>query len=115
MLDDVAACGRTTAALAAGDEELVSAGVANAIPDGESTVQAWCPHRDMWRGPLAEAAGISQAYLAHIATGKQTGTLGLYRSLADVLGIDLDGLVSCITALRTPTQRIAREAWSILG
>ena len=42
---------------------------------------------------LAEAADISQAYLAQIETRKREGTLGLYRSLADALGVDLDDLV----------------------
>ena len=93
MLDDVAAYDRARAALAAGDDELVPAVVANAILDGESPVRVWRQHRGMSQVRLAEATGISQAYLAQIETGKREGTLTLYRSLADALGIDLDDLV----------------------
>lgn len=93
MLDDVAAYDRAKDALAAGDDELVPAVVANAILDGESPVRIWRQHREMSQVQLAEATGISQAYLAQIETGKREGTLTLYRSLADALGIDLDDLV----------------------
>ena len=93
MLDDVAAYDRAKAALAAGDDELVPAVVANAILDGENPVRVWRQHREMSQVQLAEAAGISQAYLAQIETGKREGTLSLYRSLADALGVDLEDLV----------------------
>jgi len=93
MLDDVAAYDRAKAALAAGDEELVPALVTNAILDGENPVRVWRQHREMSQVQLAEATGISQAYLAQIETGKREGTLSLFRSLADALEIDLDDLV----------------------
>lgn len=93
MLDDVAAYDRAKAALAAGDDELVPALVANAILDGENPVRAWRQHRELSQVQLAEAAGISQAYLAQIETGKREGTLSLYRSLAEALRVDLDDLV----------------------
>lgn len=93
MLDDVAAYDRAKSALETGDDELVPAAVANAILDGENPVRVWRQHRELSQTQLAEAAGISQAYLAQIETGKREGTLGLYRSLADVLGVDLDDLV----------------------
>jgi DNA-binding XRE family transcriptional regulator len=93
MLDDVAAYDRAKAALAAGDDELVPALVANAILDGENPIRVWRQHRDMSQVQLAEAAGISQAYLAQIETGKREGTLSLYRSLAEALGVDLEDLV----------------------
>ena len=93
MLDDVAAYDRAKAALAAGDDELVPALVANAILDGENPIRVWRQHRDMSQVQLAEAAGISQAYLAQIETGKREGTLSLYRSLAEALVVDLEDLV----------------------
>lgn len=94
MLDDVAAYDRAKAALAAGDDELVPAVVVNAILDGENPVRVWRQHRKMSQSQLAEAAGISQAYLAQIETGKREGTLSLYRSLADALEVDLDDLLT---------------------
>lgn len=61
--------------------------------DVENPVRVWRQHREMSQVQLAEAAGISQAYLAQIKTGKREGTLSLYRSLADALEVDLDDLV----------------------
>ena len=94
MLDDVAAYDRAKAALAAGDDELVPAKVVNAILDGENPVRVWRQHREMSQSQLAEAASISQAYLAQIETGKREGTLSLYRSLADALEVDLEDLLT---------------------
>ena len=91
--DCFAAMALSQYALAAGDEELVPAAIVNAILDGENPVRVWRQHRGMSQVQLAEAADISQAYLAQIETRKREGTLGLYRSLADVLGVDLDDLV----------------------
>lgn len=92
-LNDVAAYDHTEDALAAGDDELAPAVVANALLDGESPVRVWRQHRDMSRVQLAAATGISQAYPAQIETGKREGTSSRYRSLADAPGIDLDDLV----------------------
>ena len=74
MLDDVAAYDRAKDALAAGDEELVPAAIVNAILDGENPVRVWRQHRGMSQVQLAEAADISQAYLAQIETRKREGT-----------------------------------------
>ena len=68
--------------------------VVNAIFDGENPVRVWRQHREMSQSQLAEAAGISQAYLAQIETRKREGTLNLYRSLADALEVDIDDLVA---------------------
>ena len=94
MLDDVAAYDRAKAALASGDDELVPAVIVNAILDGKNPLRVWRQHREMSQSQLAEAAGISQAYLAQIETGKREGTVSLYRSLADVLEVDLDDLLT---------------------
>ena len=94
MLDDVAAHDCAKAALASGDDELVPAVIVNAILDGKNPLRVWRQHREMSQSQLAEAAGISQAYLAQIETGKREGTVSLYRSLADVLEVDLDDLLT---------------------
>ena len=92
MLDDVAAYDRLKAELAAGDEELVPAEVVDAILRGESAIRVWRQHRGLSQVQLAEAAGISQGYLAQMETGKREGTIAVYRALADALGVDLDDL-----------------------
>lgn len=94
MLDDVAAYDRAKAALASGDDELVPAVIVNAILDGKNPLRVWRQHREMSQSQLAEAAGISQAYLAQIETGKREGTASFYRSLADVPEVDLGDLLT---------------------
>jgi DNA-binding XRE family transcriptional regulator len=94
MLDDVAAHDRAKAALASGDDELLPAMIVDAILDGENPVRVRRPHREMPQSQLAEAAGISQAYLAQIETGKREGTASFYRSLADVPEVDLGDLLT---------------------
>jgi transcriptional regulator with XRE-family HTH domain len=47
----------------------------------------------MKAGALAEAAGIAQAYLSQIETGKREGTVDTYRKLAEALRISMDDLL----------------------
>ncbi|MDZ7750666.1 MAG: RecQ family ATP-dependent DNA helicase [Gammaproteobacteria bacterium] len=42
---------------------------------------------------LADAAGLSQAYIAQIETGKRAGRIDAYKALASVLDVDIDDLV----------------------
>ena len=42
---------------------------------------------------LAEAAGLSQAYIAQIETGKREGRIDAYKAIASALGVDIDDLV----------------------
>lgn len=88
MLDDVAAYDRVKAELAAGEDDLVPAEVVNAVLQGENAIRAWRQHRGLSQVQLAEAAGISQGYLAQMETGKRDGTIAVYRALADALGLD---------------------------
>ena len=78
---------------AAGEEELVPSAVVDRLLGGESRVRVWREHRGMKAGALAEAAGIAQAYLSQIETGKREGTVDTYRKLAEALRISLDDLL----------------------
>jgi len=42
---------------------------------------------------LADAAGLSQAYIAQIETGKREGRVDAYRAIANVLKVNIDDLV----------------------
>jgi DNA-binding XRE family transcriptional regulator len=79
--------------LAAGDEELLSAAMVDAILEGESRVRVWREHRGLTAAALAKAAGIASPYLSQIETGKREGTVETYRKLAIALGITLDDLL----------------------
>jgi transcriptional regulator with XRE-family HTH domain len=42
---------------------------------------------------LADAAGITQAYLSQIESGKRDGTVGTMKKIAAALGVIIDELV----------------------
>lgn len=79
--------------LAAGKEELIPDTVVNRILGGEAPVRVWREHRGMKAGELAAAAGISQAYLSQIETGKRDGSVSALKAIAAVLRVTLDDIV----------------------
>ena len=93
MLADVSAYDTAKAALASGDDELIPAEVANSLLGGENAIKVWRQHRGLSQHQLADAAGISQAYLAQIETGKREGGLSVYQTIAAVLSLDLGDLL----------------------
>ncbi|MBF0128695.1 MAG: helix-turn-helix transcriptional regulator [Alphaproteobacteria bacterium] len=64
------------------------------VIDGESPVRIWREHRSMTAKALAAAAGISQAYLSEIETGRKPGSLDAMGKLARALGVLLDDLAA---------------------
>ena len=93
MLDDVAAFDKAEAALAAGEDELVPSDIAASLLANVNAVKVWREYQGMSQVVLAEAAGLSQAYIAQIETGKREGRIAAYKAIASVLGVDLDDLV----------------------
>jgi len=93
MLDDVAAFDKAADALAAGEDELVPSDVVDALLAGVNAVKVWREHRGLSQTALAEAAGLSQAYIAQIETGKREGRIDAYKAIARALQVDLDDLV----------------------
>lgn len=79
--------------LAAGEEELIPADIANRIIDGESKVRVWRSHRGLSARDLAAAAGLSAPYISEIESGKKEGSLSAMKKIAEVLKVDLDDLV----------------------
>ena len=92
MAQDSAAIDRFEARLKAGAEELIPAGLVNAILGGGNPVRIWRGHRGLSGKALAERAGLSPAYLSQIETGKREGTLEAMRNIALALNITLDDL-----------------------
>ena len=56
-------------------------------------VRVWREYRGLTQRELAEKAGLAQAYIAQIETGRRKGTVDVYKRLAEALRVDIDDLV----------------------
>jgi DNA-binding XRE family transcriptional regulator len=92
MAEDVAVFDEFDGKLAAGEEELIPAEIVDRILAGENRVRVWREHRTVSVKALAEAAGLTPAYLSQVETGKRDGTLDTHRKLAKALRVTLDEL-----------------------
>ena len=81
------------AALSAGDEELLPAELVDRILAGEPPLRVWREHRGLSARALARAAGIAQAYVTQIETGRRTGSIDTWTRLADALAVRIDDLL----------------------
>jgi DNA-binding XRE family transcriptional regulator len=79
--------------LAAGEEEFLPSELVDRILDGENKVLAWREYRGMSARELAGKAGITQAYLSQIETGKRDGTVSTIKKIAEALKVTIDELV----------------------
>lgn len=91
--EDFAAVAHFQQRLAAREEELVPAAMVTRLIAGESPVKVWREHRGMTARALADAAGLSQAYVSQIEGGKREGSIGALKAIADALGVTIDDLV----------------------
>ena len=73
---------------------LLPAAMVKRLIAGESPVRIWRERRGLKANQLADAAGITGAYLSEIETGKKPGSLEALRKLARVLGVLVDDLLS---------------------
>lgn len=90
---DVEAVNRFEQKLAAGEEELIPSEYVYRMLDGENPISVWRDYRGMTAKALAEAAGITQAYLSQIETGKRDGTIGTMKKIAAALNLTVDDLL----------------------
>jgi DNA-binding Xre family transcriptional regulator len=79
--------------LAAGEEEFVPSEVLERLLAGENRVRVWREHRGLSVSALAERAGIAQAFLSQIETGKREGRVETLKQLARALSLTIDDLV----------------------
>ena len=93
MAQDIRAYDEAKKSIAEG-EELVPSEVTYAILDGANPVRVWREHRGLTQKQLAQAAGISVAYLSQIESGKRVGSTGVLATLAKRLARSLDDLVT---------------------
>lgn len=78
---------------AAGEEELIAAEIVDRLLDGENRIRVWREHRGLTLDLLAERAGIAQAYLSQLETGKREGEIDTLRAIAGALALTIDDLV----------------------
>jgi len=76
-----------------GREITVPGEVTFAILDGISPIRAWREYKQIKMNELAKKANISSAYLSQIENGKRNPTIGTVKTLANVLGIDIELLI----------------------
>jgi DNA-binding XRE family transcriptional regulator len=69
------------------------AAVAMAMADGARPLRAWREHRGMTLQALADAAGLSRAYISQIEGGKRTGSAATLAKLAQALGVSVVALI----------------------
>jgi DNA-binding XRE family transcriptional regulator len=60
--------------------------------DGDNPIKVWREHRNLTQAQLAKQAGIAQATIGQMETGVRTGSVGLLKKIAGVLGVDLDDI-----------------------
>jgi DNA-binding XRE family transcriptional regulator len=61
--------------------------------DGAHPVKAWREHKGLTLQALADAAGVSKAYVSQIEGGKRTGTAATLKKLAAALGVPVSLLL----------------------
>lgn len=91
--EDEAAHARVMERVARGEEEFMPIELVERMLAGESAVKVWREHRGLKVGELANAAGISHAYLSQIESGKREGSISALRRIADALKVAVDDLV----------------------
>lgn len=80
----------------------VATGVMPTLTDAElgtylatpSPLAFWRKRRGLTQAALAASAGISQAYLAQIETGRRTGDVNLYAKIARQLSVQIEDLLA---------------------
>ena len=90
---DIATVRRFKERLVSGEEELVPATIVDRLVAGENAIRVWREHRGLSANSLAEKAGIAQAFLSQIETGKRDGTVTTLKKIADALSVTVDDLI----------------------
>jgi DNA-binding XRE family transcriptional regulator len=90
--DASAAVREFDARLAHGEEELIPAEYVNRMIDGENKIRVWREYRDLTVKALAEAAGVTPAYLSQIETGAREGTIETLKKLSAALRVTIDDI-----------------------
>lgn len=92
QLADIAAYDEAKHRLLAGEDELLPAVVVDRLLAGENPIRVWREHRGLSASQLAARAGLSQAYVSQLETGRRDGSVAALGALARALGVNIDDL-----------------------
>lgn len=92
LIEDAEDVALFDAAMKHDDGFRIPAEVANALLEGANPIKVWREHRGLTQEALAQAAGITKAYLCQIETGKRQGSVKTLAALARALEVSLDDL-----------------------
>ncbi len=81
-------------AVASGAMETLSGEETAAYLAAKTPLAFWRRHRDVTQRTLAEAVGVSQAYIAQIENGVREGSPTMLRDIARVLRVRMEDLVA---------------------
>jgi mRNA interferase RelE/StbE len=90
---DLRALADVDARLAAGETELIPAGMVNRMLDGEPPLRVWREHRGLTQAELGRRADVHRVTIADIEGGHKPGSVRVLKSLADALGVTVDDLI----------------------
>lgn len=75
------------------DEEALPLALTRRIIAGESPVKVYREHRRLTRKALAQAAGITEHYVAMLEAGRRKGTVQVLRRIAQALDVEIEDLL----------------------
>jgi len=90
--EDLAAVAEYKDRLAKGEDDSIPSEMVGRLLDGENPIRVWREHRKLSAKELAEQAGIAQAYLSQIETGRRKGQVSTLRRIANALNLSLDDI-----------------------
>ena len=93
MLQDIQDYDAVKLAIERAESEVVPAEVTFALLDGQNPVKVWREYRGYTQHQLAEASGISPAYLSQIEKNRRAGTRNVWLAIAGALHVSVDEIL----------------------
>ncbi len=75
------------------DDELAPSDVVKRLLSGENKIKVWREYRVFSQAELAKLSGMELASIAQMEGGKRTGSVLVFKKIAEALQLDLDDLV----------------------
>ena len=91
---DAAAHEATMAAVARGEQDLLTAEETVAALDAPTPLAFWRLKRGLTQKQLSQAVGVSQSYIADLEVGRRRGDAALVKRLARALRLRMEDLVA---------------------
>ena len=77
----------------AADEEAFPMSLYDAIDNGKNPVRVFREYRNMKTKELAEMAGLAEAFVSQIESGKRGGSNEAIKAIAEALNVSVDDLI----------------------